>query len=72
MLLEQAGLSLTATPAELGGRTLADELLTPTRIYARDCLDLAAGADVHAFAHVTGGGLAANLGTGAAGRPRPP
>jgi phosphoribosylformylglycinamidine cyclo-ligase len=62
VLLDQAGLPLTATPAELGGRTLADELLTPTRIYARYCLDLAARADVHAFAHVTGGGLAANLG----------
>lgn len=61
VLLEQAGLPLTATPAQLGGRTLGDELLTPTRIYARDCLALAVGADVHAFAHVTGGGLASNL-----------
>jgi phosphoribosylformylglycinamidine cyclo-ligase len=61
VLLEQAGLPLTATPPHLGGRTLADELLTPTRIYARDCLDLATSVDVHAFAHVTGGGLAGNL-----------
>jgi phosphoribosylformylglycinamidine cyclo-ligase len=61
VLLEQAGLPLTASPAQLGGRTLGDELLAPTRIYARDCLDLAAGVDVHAFAHVTGGGLAGNL-----------
>jgi phosphoribosylformylglycinamidine cyclo-ligase len=61
VLLEQAGLPLTATPPQLGGRTLADELLTPTRIYARDCLDMATGAEVHAFAHVTGGGLAGNL-----------
>jgi phosphoribosylformylglycinamidine cyclo-ligase len=42
-------------------RTLGEELLTPTRIYARDCLALAAAVDVHAFAHVTGGGLAGNL-----------
>jgi phosphoribosylformylglycinamidine cyclo-ligase len=62
VLLEQAALPLTATPPQLGGRTLADELLTPTRIYARDCLDLAANVDVHGFAHVTGGGLAGNLG----------
>jgi phosphoribosylformylglycinamidine cyclo-ligase len=55
-----AGLELTAEPAGLG-RPLGEELLTPTRIYARDCLALAAGARVHAFAHVTGGGLAANL-----------
>src|SRR5262249_17927809 len=37
------------------------ELLEPTRIYARDCLALAAECGAHAFAHVTGGGLAANL-----------
>jgi phosphoribosylformylglycinamidine cyclo-ligase len=45
------------------GRTLGEELLEPTRIYSLDCLDLARAADVdvHAFSHVTGGGLAANL-----------
>ncbi|MCU1657023.1 MAG: phosphoribosylformylglycinamidine cyclo-ligase [Pseudonocardiales bacterium] len=61
VLLEQAGLRLDATQAALGGRTLADELLTPTRIYAQDCLALAVECGAHAFAHVTGGGLAANL-----------
>jgi phosphoribosylformylglycinamidine cyclo-ligase len=51
------------TPLEspFGDGTLADELLVPTRIYARDCLALAAECEVHAFAHVTGGGLAGNL-----------
>jgi phosphoribosylformylglycinamidine cyclo-ligase len=51
------------TPLEtpFGDRTLADELLVPTRIYARDCLALASECEVHAFAHVTGGGLAGNL-----------
>ena len=43
------------------GRTVGEELLEPTRIYARDCLALAAAVDVHAISHVTGGGLAANL-----------
>jgi len=43
------------------GRTLGEELLTPTRIYAKACLALARQAGVHAIAHVTGGGLAANL-----------
>jgi phosphoribosylformylglycinamidine cyclo-ligase len=45
------------------GRTVGEELLEPTRIYAADVLDLAErlGPDLHALAHVTGGGLAANL-----------
>ncbi len=42
-------------------RTLGQELLTPTRIYAKDCLDLLVEADVRAFAHVTGGGIAGNI-----------
>jgi phosphoribosylformylglycinamidine cyclo-ligase len=42
-------------------RTLGQELLTPTRIYGRDCLDLLVEADVRAFAHVTGGGITGNL-----------
>jgi phosphoribosylformylglycinamidine cyclo-ligase len=55
-----SGLDLAAEPAGLG-RALGEELLTPTRIYARDCLALAAGTQVRAIAHITGGGLAANL-----------
>lgn len=43
------------------GRTLGEELLEPTRIYALNCLALAREADVHAMAHVTGGGVGANL-----------
>jgi phosphoribosylformylglycinamidine cyclo-ligase len=45
------------------GRTLGEELLEPTALYTGPCLDLidSLGASVHAFAHVTGGGLAANL-----------
>jgi len=61
VLLGPGGLELGSTPQLLGGRTLADELLTPTRVYALDCLALAAQAGAHAFAHITGGGLAGNL-----------
>ncbi|AEG43148.1 phosphoribosylformylglycinamidine cyclo-ligase [Isoptericola variabilis] len=45
------------------GRTLGEELLEPTRVYASDVLALARdeAAQVHALTHVTGGGLAANL-----------
>jgi phosphoribosylformylglycinamidine cyclo-ligase len=59
-VLDETGLALDAEPPELG-TSVGDELLTPTAIYARDCLALAAGCDVHALAHITGGGLAANL-----------
>jgi phosphoribosylformylglycinamidine cyclo-ligase len=40
---------------------LARELLEPTRIYVKDCLALREAIDVHAFAHITGGGLPGNL-----------
>ena len=53
--------SWTARSPELG-RTLGEELLEPTRVYAADVLDLiGADLDLHALSHVTGGGLAANL-----------
>ena len=60
VLLERAGWALDRDVPELG-RTLGAELLTPTRLYAKPCLDLAARTDVHAMSHITGGGLAANL-----------
>ncbi|MGY1617249.1 phosphoribosylformylglycinamidine cyclo-ligase [Geodermatophilus sp. SYSU D00691] len=56
-----AGLDLAATHGL--DRPLGDVLLEPTRIYARDCLALVEelGVEgVHAFAHITGGGLAGN------------
>ena len=45
------------------GRTLGEEVLTPTRVYAADLLRLIRtdGVDMHALSHVTGGGLAANV-----------
>ena len=60
VLLQEAGWALDREVPELG-RTLGEELLEPTRIYARACLALAGTTGVHAMAHVTGGGLAANL-----------
>ncbi len=55
-----AGWSLDRHVEELG-RTLGEELLEPTTIYAKACLDLARSTATHAMSHVTGGGLAANL-----------
>jgi phosphoribosylformylglycinamidine cyclo-ligase len=60
VLLQGARLRLDAEVDELD-RPLGQELLTPTRIYAKDCLSLIEETDVHGFAHITGGGLAANL-----------
>ena len=48
----------------------ADLLLPPTRLYLDDVRALRARADVRGLAHVTGGGIAGNLGARAAGRPR--
>src|SRR5215218_5627589 len=38
------------------GRTLGDELLTPTTIYARSCLAMIKIVEVRALSHITGGG----------------
>ena len=60
VLLQQAGWSLERQVDELG-RTLGEELLEPTRVYARACLAVIRGGEVHAMSHITGGGLANNL-----------
>ncbi len=62
VLLGAGRLRLDSVIDELGTqRTLGEELLTPTRIYTKECLDLIKECDVHAFAHVTGGGIPGNL-----------
>jgi phosphoribosylformylglycinamidine cyclo-ligase len=60
VLLEIDRMDLNGHVEEFG-RTLGEELLEPTRIYAKDCLALAAETQVRVFCHVTGGGLAGNL-----------
>ena len=60
VIFERAGWRLDREVPELG-RTLGEELLEPTRLYTKACLAAARDQVVHAFAHVTGGGLAANL-----------
>ncbi|MGI8578281.1 MAG: phosphoribosylformylglycinamidine cyclo-ligase [Nocardioidaceae bacterium] len=56
----RAGWSLDRHLDDLG-RTLGQELLEPTRIYALPCLELARRTQTHAMSHITGGGLATNL-----------
>ena len=62
VLLGAGGPGLAAAPTELD-RSVGEELLEPTRIYALDCLALARhpSCDVHALSHITGGGIAANI-----------
>ncbi|MGH7332005.1 MAG: phosphoribosylformylglycinamidine cyclo-ligase [Candidatus Rokuibacteriota bacterium] len=43
------------------GRSVADELLEPTRIYVRAVRELLSKINVHAMAHITGGGLPGNV-----------
>ena len=47
--------------AQLDGRSLADHLLAPTKIYVKSILQLIKHVDVHAIAHLTGGGFWENI-----------
>jgi phosphoribosylformylglycinamidine cyclo-ligase len=61
-LLDARELELGSRPPELRGQTVGEALLTPTRLYPRAVQAvLAAGIDVRAMSHVTGGGLPGNL-----------
>lgn len=60
VLLPPNGPGVSYRPDELD-RSIGEELLEPTRIYALDCLALIANTDVHALSHITGGGIAANI-----------
>ena len=47
--------------AELGGKSLGETLLAPTRIYVKPMLKLFAEADVKSVSHITGGGFYENI-----------
>ncbi len=46
---------------ELGGKTVAETLLTPTRIYVKPVLALLEKVDVKGISHITGGGFFENI-----------
>ena len=56
-------LAVSGATAEttLDGESLYRRLLTPTRIYVKSLLALAAAMPVHGLAHITGGGLTDNI-----------
>ena len=60
-ILKTQNLKLDTHIEELG-KTLGETLIIPTEIYSLDCLALhkGLGADLHAYSHITGGGLAEN------------
>ncbi|EPG6268211.1 phosphoribosylformylglycinamidine cyclo-ligase [Klebsiella aerogenes] len=58
-IIEVSGVDPQTT--DLNGKPLADHLLAPTRIYVKSILNLIANVDVHAIAHLTGGGFWENI-----------
>ena len=61
-VVSDAGLDLHAVLPELDAeRPLGEVLLTPTRIYVKQVLDVIRNCDVHGVAHITGGGFDENI-----------
>ena len=60
IVFEHKGFQGNEYMAELG-RTIGEELLTPTRLYPRICLPLIRMFDIHGMVHITGGGFYENI-----------
>ncbi len=60
-VLDIENADLTSPREELGGRSLGETLLTPTKIYVRPVLALLEEADVKGISHITGGGFFENI-----------
>jgi phosphoribosylformylglycinamidine cyclo-ligase len=60
-LLERGGRDLFGPAWKSAHHSIADELLKPSAIYAPAMVRLRERVDVHAFAHITGGGIPGNL-----------
>ncbi|MCZ8055898.1 MAG: phosphoribosylformylglycinamidine cyclo-ligase [Microcystis sp. LE19-12.2C] len=61
-IIDTQGLNWQDCPEILTGSSLGEVLLTPTRLYVKPVLELLrSGLDIHAMAHITGGGIPENL-----------
>ena len=61
VLLERAGRSLSEPAWPGASRSLGDELLLPSVVYSPAVQALLRAVEVHALAHITGGGLPGNI-----------
>ncbi|WP_075877318.1 phosphoribosylformylglycinamidine cyclo-ligase [Merdibacter massiliensis] len=61
VLLKDAGLDLHQTYPEFNGKTLGEELLTPTKIYVKAIKHLLGKVDIKGMSHITGGGFYENV-----------
>ncbi len=60
-VVADAHLDLQKEYDEVGGQKLGLVLLTPTKIYVKQVLDVIANCDVHGISHITGGGFDENI-----------
>lgn len=60
-IVDDNGLDLRKVYPELSQKMLGEELLTPTRIYVKQVLEVIRRCDVHGISHITGGGFDENI-----------
>ncbi len=61
IVFEQLGLKVSDVVPELGGKTIGEVLLAPTKIYVRPILSVIRDVTIKGMAHITGGGLVDNV-----------
>ncbi|MDO5497232.1 MAG: phosphoribosylformylglycinamidine cyclo-ligase [Alistipes sp.] len=60
-IVSDNGFDLKAPHTDLGDKPLGEVLLTPTRIYVKQVLEVIRECDVHGISHITGGGFDENI-----------
>ncbi|MDE5906566.1 MAG: phosphoribosylformylglycinamidine cyclo-ligase, partial [Alistipes sp.] len=60
-IVADSGLDLRKSYSELSNNLLGEVLLTPTKIYVKQMLEVIRSCDVHGISHITGGGFDENI-----------